>query len=162
MPLLAPSPPHALPCPTIPSPGIYAVMTFPVLKRTLAIFLSPELGFFGFVVPTFKHTPLSSGLSFNWGDRSFRAFRCARPPRRTWISVHLCARDAGAGRRGRAKDALGKTAAAIDGRGRRVDGRTEAEKSDGRTRRRSNVIGMVGRRVKCWCSCAGQEFEMPE
>lgn len=52
---------------------MYAVITFPVLNRTLAIFLSPELGFLGFVVPTFKHTPLSSGRFANWGDRSFRA-----------------------------------------------------------------------------------------
>jgi hypothetical protein len=49
----------------VPSPGIYAVTTLPVLNRTLAIFLSPEFGFLGFVVPTFKHTPFSSGLSFN-------------------------------------------------------------------------------------------------
>ena len=40
-------------------------MTLPVLNRTLAIFLSPELGFLGFVVPTFRHTPFSSGLFFN-------------------------------------------------------------------------------------------------
>jgi hypothetical protein len=49
----------------IPSPGIYAVITFPVLNRTLAILRSPELGFLGFVVPTFRHTPFSSGLFFN-------------------------------------------------------------------------------------------------
>lgn len=54
-------------------------MTFPVLNLTLAIFLSPELGFLGFVVPTFKHTPFNSGLFFNCGDRSFRAF-CAILP----------------------------------------------------------------------------------
>ena len=58
-------------------------MTLPVLNLTLAIFRSPELGFLGFVVPTFKHTPFSSGLSFNCGDRNFRAFRSALPCRRT-------------------------------------------------------------------------------
>lgn len=58
-------------------------MTFPVLNLTLAIFLSPELGFLGFVVPTFKHTPLSSGLFFSCGERSFRAPCDIRPWRRT-------------------------------------------------------------------------------
>jgi hypothetical protein len=67
----------------IPSPGIYAVMTLPVLNRTLAIFLSPEFGFLGFVVPTFKHTPLSSGRFFSCGERSLRIFCDARPLRRT-------------------------------------------------------------------------------
>jgi hypothetical protein len=74
-------------------------MTFPVLNLTLAIFLSPELGFFGFVVPTFRQTPFSSGLFFNCGDRSFRAPCDILPWRRTCINVHLFARDAGAGRK---------------------------------------------------------------
>ena len=62
---------------------MYAVMTFPVLNRTLAIFLSPELGFLGFVVPTFKHTPLSSGRLASCGDRSFRARWAILPCRNT-------------------------------------------------------------------------------
>ena len=53
---------------------MYAVMTVPLLNRTLATFLSPELGFFGFVVPTRKHTPFISGLLIKAGDTGLRAF----------------------------------------------------------------------------------------
>lgn len=89
-----------------PSPGIYAVTTFPLLNLTLAIFLSPEFGFLGFVVPTFKHTPFISGLFVSAGERSFRTLCCDRPFRSTCISVHLCAREAGMGRTGRAEVAF--------------------------------------------------------
>lgn len=64
-------------------------MTFPELKRTLAVFRSPEFGFFGFVMPTFRQTPFISGRLCNCGDVSLRA-RCAfRQPRRTWLYVAL-------------------------------------------------------------------------
>ena len=64
----------------IPSPGIYAVTTFPLLNLTLAIFLSPELGFLGFVVPTLMQTPFISGRLINAGDRLFRSFcMCLHP-----------------------------------------------------------------------------------
>jgi hypothetical protein len=125
----------------IPSPGIYAVMTFPVLKRTLAIFLSPELGFLGFVVPTFKQTPFSSGLFFSCGDRSFRAPCDILPCRRTCINVHLCACDAGAGR---SASAFWKTEAAIGICAGRRDGRGDGAKTEGRIRRRRSVTGIVG------------------
>lgn len=128
----------------VPSPGIYAVITLPVLSLTLAIFLSPELGFLGFVVPTFKHTPFNSGLSLSCGDRNFRAFFCARPWRRTWINVHLCARDEGAGPRGCAKAVVGKVAMASDGRGSRDVKTVGVETTDGRMARRRNVRDMVG------------------
>lgn len=62
-------------------------MTLPLLKRTLATFLSPELGFFGFVVPTRRHTPFISGLFTNAGDVGFRARCSTRQPRRTWLYV---------------------------------------------------------------------------
>jgi hypothetical protein len=70
---------------SIPSPGIYAVMTFPLLNRTLATFLSPELGFLGFVTPTRKQTPFISGhfLVASCGEVGFRAFCPCRQPRRT-------------------------------------------------------------------------------
>ena len=72
-----------------PSPGIYAVMTVPLLNLTLATFLSPELGFFGFVVPTRRHTPFISGLSVlaSAGDVGFLARCPTRHPRRTWLYV---------------------------------------------------------------------------
>lgn len=114
---------------------MYAVMTFPVLKRTLAIFLSPELGFFGLVVPTFKQTPFSSGLFASCGDRSFLALCADLPCRSTWINVHLLARDAGVGLRERPAKALWSGVAAIDGR---AASRGDCAKIEGLTRRRRN------------------------
>lgn len=141
--LPAPSAPifreHPVHIQTIPSPGIYAVMTFPVLNRTLAIFLSPELGFLGFVVPTFRHTPFSSGRFFSCGDRSFRAPCDILPCRRTCINVHLCAREAGIGRVGRDGAAL-RRAQGCDIRGAVVE---NWRKTEGLTRRRRNVRGMA-------------------
>lgn len=106
----------------VPSPGIYAVTTLPLLNRTLAIFLSPELGFFGFVVPTFRHTPFISGLFANAGDRSFRAGLVPRPLRTNCIKVIL-------GRAAEAeKERIGRTTAeeafwgTIGGRAERVAG----------------------------------------
>lgn len=64
-------------------------MTVPLLNLTLATFLSPELGFFGFVVPTRRHTPFISGLSVlaSAGDVGFLARCPTRHPRRTWLYV---------------------------------------------------------------------------
>lgn len=111
------------------------MITFPVLKRTLAIFLSPELGFLGFVVPTFRQTPFSSGLLASCGDRSFRALCCILPCRRTWINVHLLARGAGVGPRERPAKALCSGVAAI---GERAAVSGDCTKIEGRTRRRRN------------------------
>jgi hypothetical protein len=71
----------------VPSPGMYAVITMPLLNRTLATFLSPELGFLGFVVPTRRHTPFISGLNFSAGDVALLAFCPSLHPRRTWLYV---------------------------------------------------------------------------
>lgn len=118
-------------------------MTFPVLKRTLAIFLSPEFGFLGFVVPTFKHTPFNSGLFFNCGDRNFRALCDILPCRRTCINVHLFARDAGVicGCLGKA---LRHTEVAIEGIGACKGAVAGTVSSEGRTSRLKNVRDMVG------------------
>lgn len=135
-------------------------MTLPVLSLTLAIFLSPELGFLGLVVPTLRHTPFSSGLSFNCGDLSFRAFCAILPCRKTWINVHLWARDAGAGRKANAGAADSKTVAAIEGRiDRAGSSLAVAENTDGLMRRRRNVTGMVGCGVALGNS-SRQKFEM--
>jgi hypothetical protein len=127
----------------IPSPGMYAVITFPVLNRTLAIFLSPELGFLGFVVPTFIHTPFSSGRFFSCGERSFRAPWVIRPWRRTWINVHFGAREAGSARRARVCETFWKAVAAIEGCAARTDGSSECVSAEGRRRRRKSVTGIV-------------------
>tara|TARA_R110002003_G_scaffold96_20_gene7594 strand:- start:11573 stop:12004 length:432 start_codon:yes stop_codon:yes gene_type:complete len=133
---------------------MYAVMTFPVLRRTLAIFLSPELGFLGFVVPTFKQTPFSSGRFFSCGDRSFRAPCDILPCRSTCINVHLCARDAGVGLHGRNGAALRRAEAAIEGCAVREAARGDWKSTDGRTRRRRNVSGMIVVMLKSWFSIA--------
>jgi hypothetical protein len=69
----------------------------------------------------------------------------ARPLRRTWINVHLGARDAGVGRSGSAWEAFWKDGAAIERRGVKPN----CAKAVGRMRRRRNVSGIV------WggCSC---------
>jgi hypothetical protein len=118
-------------------------MTLPVLSLTLAIFLSPELGFLGLVVPTLRHTPFSSGRLASWGDRSFRAFWAILPCRRTWISVHLFARDAGVGRKGSAARAFWTGVAPMAGRKDRAVARGVCAKREGRTRRRRNWTGMA-------------------
>ena len=132
------------------------MMTFPVLKRTLAIFLSPELGFLGFVVPTFKHTPFSSGLLASCGDRSFRALCCILPWRKTWINVHLLARDAGVGPRERPAKALWRGVAVIDGR---AAIRGDCAKMECRTRRPRNWTGMAAVVLSLNCR-SRQKFEM--
>lgn len=71
--------------PSIPSPGMYAHTSFPLLNLTLATLRSPELGFLGFVIPTLTQTPFISGRSFNWGEVSLRAGCGWRQPRRTWL-----------------------------------------------------------------------------
>ena len=48
-------------CRLCPIPGIYAVTSCPLVKRTRATFRSAEFGFFGVVVNTFKHTPRLNG-----------------------------------------------------------------------------------------------------
>lgn len=115
-------------------------MTFPVLNLTLAILRSPELGFLGFVVPTLRQTPFNSGRFLSCGERSFRALWEARPDRRTWIRVHLCAREAGAGRMQRVWEALRKVGVCEVRRG--VNG--DLVSVEGRMRRRRNVRGIVG------------------
>lgn len=62
-------------------------MTVPLLKRTLATFRSPELGFFGFVVPTRKQTPFISGRLIKAGETGLRAFCPTLHPRKTWLYV---------------------------------------------------------------------------
>lgn len=64
-------------------------MTLPLLNRTLATLRSPELGFFGFVTPTRRHTPFISGhlVLANCGDVGFRAFCPTLQPRMTWLYV---------------------------------------------------------------------------
>lgn len=58
-------------------------MTLPLLNLTLATFLSPELGFFGLVVPTLRQTPFISGRLTRAGEVGLRAACSVLQPRRT-------------------------------------------------------------------------------
>jgi hypothetical protein len=61
--------------------------TFPLLNLILAVFLSPEFGFFGFVIPVFKQTPFICARPTSAGDRERRAACEVRQPLRTWLYV---------------------------------------------------------------------------
>jgi hypothetical protein len=47
-------------------------MTLPLLNRTFAVLRCPELGFFGFVIPTFRQTPFISGRPTMAGESDRR------------------------------------------------------------------------------------------
>lgn len=93
-------------------------MILPLVSLTLAVFLWPEFGFFGFVIPTFRHTPFISGRPTMAGERERRSLFTSRPLRRTWLRVVRCGvvvekeREVGAGwgrrRIGRTEVMLGR------------------------------------------------------
>ena len=62
-------------------------MLLPELNLTLANLRSAEFGFFGFMVPTRRHTPFISGRFLSAGDVPRRAFCGFRQPLRTWLRV---------------------------------------------------------------------------
>ena len=76
---------------TAPSPGIYAVITFPLLSFNSAHFLLPEFGFLGFRVNTLRHTPFRCGprrILFAFGIYfSGISFLVLALPRRYWFRV---------------------------------------------------------------------------
>ncbi len=69
-----------------PSPGIYAVTSYPFVNRTRATLRKAEFGFFGVVVYTRVHTPRFWGFPSSAG--AFRRFpTCLRPLRTSWLIV---------------------------------------------------------------------------
>src|SRR5690606_18888934 len=60
-------------CRLWPSPGMYAVTSMPLVRRTRATLRSAELGFFGVVVYTRVHTPRFWGAPSVTTVRSFNA-----------------------------------------------------------------------------------------
>ena len=62
-------------------------MILPLLSLTLAVFLCPELGFLGLVMPTLRQTPFISGRPTIAGLRDRRFFWGLRQPLRTWLMV---------------------------------------------------------------------------
>jgi hypothetical protein len=70
---------------------MYALTTLPELSRTFAVFLCPEFGFLGLVMPTLRHTPFIAGrfAALSAGDTACRAFFAWRPlvRVRSWLRV---------------------------------------------------------------------------
>src|SRR4051812_42250230 len=59
-------------CRLCPIPGMYAVTSIWLVRRTRAILRSAEFGFFGVMVRTCKHTPRF------WGAPGIETWRCRR------------------------------------------------------------------------------------
>src|SRR5690348_10622971 len=53
-------------CRLCPSPGMYAVTSMPLVRRTRAIFRRAEFGFFGVIVRTWVQTPRFCGEAAPW------------------------------------------------------------------------------------------------
>ncbi len=69
-----------------PSPGIYAVTSYPFVNRTRATLRKAEFGFLGVVVYTRVHTPRFWGFPSRAG--AFLRFpTCLRPLRTSWLIV---------------------------------------------------------------------------
>lgn len=119
----------------------------PLLNLTLAVFLSPEFGFFGLVMPTFRHTPFICGLLTSAGETGFRARWATRQPRRTWLSVAwgwgvvVKVRCVGGREEGGGLDVEMERRRGV--RGRRTRG-MEEEVEEGRKWRRMDGAGIVG------------------
>src|SRR3979490_1585295 len=67
-------------------PGMYAVISPPVVRRTRATFRSAEFGFFGVVVNTRVHTPRRCGDPRSAGVLDFSVL-LSRPLRTSWAIV---------------------------------------------------------------------------
>src|SRR6476661_8100179 len=87
-------------CRLWPMPGMYAVTSMPLVRRTRAILRSAEFGFLGVIVRTWRHTPRFCGApgigTCRW-RRLFQFLRMAgalilailarRPWRTSWLIV---------------------------------------------------------------------------
>lgn len=71
----------------LPSPGIYAVIVFPLLNFTFAVLRSPLFGFFGFTDETRRQTPFIWGRLASAGDTACRARAFPRGWRKTCMRV---------------------------------------------------------------------------
>src|SRR4051812_41082859 len=75
-------------CRLWPTPGMYAVTSMPLVRRTRATFRSAEFGFFGVVVYTRVQTPRRWGEPFNAGVLVF-SILSSRPLRTSWLIVGM-------------------------------------------------------------------------
>src|SRR5215207_9036531 len=69
-----------------PTPGMYAVTSMPLVRRTRATLRRAELGFFGVVVYTRVHTPRRCGEPFSAGVLVLPTLSW-RPLRTSWLIV---------------------------------------------------------------------------
>ena len=73
---------------TITAPGIYAVTSRPLVKRTRATLRKAEFGFFGVLVITWRHTPRRCGHFVSAGDLDLET-GWTRPLRTSWLMVGI-------------------------------------------------------------------------
>src|SRR6478672_5231772 len=73
-------------CRLWPTPGMYAVTSMPLLRRTRATLRRAEFGFFGVVVYTRVQTPRRMGLPLSAGALVFETLG-VRPLRTSWLIV---------------------------------------------------------------------------
>src|SRR5215470_7835179 len=71
-----------------PTPGIYAVTSIWLVRRTRATLRSAEFGFFGVVVYTRVHTPRRCGLPLSAAVFTL-AILSRRPLRTSWLMVGM-------------------------------------------------------------------------
>src|SRR5216683_5828539 len=75
-------------CKLWPSPGMYAVTSTPLDRRTRATLRSAELGFFGVMILTCRQTPFFCGQPCRAGCLGFR-YCCRRGLRTSWLIVGI-------------------------------------------------------------------------
>src|SRR5437588_10707553 len=73
-------------CRLWPSPGMYAVTSMPLVRRTRATLRRAEFGFFGVIVYTRVHTPRRWGAPFRAGVLVLVCLD-SRPVRTSWAMV---------------------------------------------------------------------------
>src|SRR5947209_13892051 len=79
-------------CRLWPTPGIYAVTSWPLVSRTRATLRRAEFGFFGVFVYTRVQTPRRCGAPRSAGVLVLVVFDC-RPLRTSWEIVGMRERD---------------------------------------------------------------------
>src|SRR6516165_8399996 len=75
-------------CRLCPSPGMYAVTSTPLERRTRATFRRAELGFLGVMILTCKQTPFFCGQPCRAGCLG-RRYCCTRGFRTSWLIVGM-------------------------------------------------------------------------
>src|SRR5438067_8546818 len=78
-------------CRLWPTPGMYAVTSIPLVRRTRATLRSAEFGFFGVEVYTRMHTPRFCGQALSAGAAVLR-FCLSRPDFTSWLIVGILIR----------------------------------------------------------------------